>query len=515
MSLDRGWTPFVLLALFALAIRVPFLDLHAYWYDEMLSVLIYGAENDSLGAAISKLGNLSVHPPLYQTALYLWMSAFGTGEFATRMLSSLYMVGGTLFVLGAVKATHDRATGYLAAIIFTLTYLALHYSLETRSYAQTTFLAAASLYFCVRFVVSAAAPFTWRSILLNPNLLAMSLANAGLLLTHYHNGFFIAVQGLYLAGFVAARAGRQWPVALLWLAAVGALPILIYAAIWGPTLVETMARKGIGGSGSKSTPIVPWLMFHRFAYLPNFGRSVQMQYAAWPFLAVALAHPIWQIARRGGTGAGLIYPVMALAPFLLAWVVFAQIGDQKSAARYFIFVTPAIAAWLAIGLSVSLSFIAARLGGMQPRAAALAFLVPVALLIVGPGAYDGLRETKSSYGAANYRDTARLIASAIGKRDRSEYVILEISRRSFLNFYLPRFTSHRSINIHRGAAQTAGFDFLSVPGFAEANYVILAYTHDQIGRDAPLREALGEHAVLVTNMIYGNNRGFRIYQRRK
>lgn len=516
LDLSRGWTPLILLTLLALCIRIPFLDLNAYWYDELLSVLIYSANHDTLAGAIRFLGRMSVHPPLYQTTLYLWMSAFGDSEFATRMLSTLYIVGGTLFVLGAVKSTHGRAVGYLAAIVFTLTYMGLYYGLESRSYALSAFLAAASLYFCVRFTVTADVSSGWRGIVLDRNLLLMSLANVGLLLTHYHNVTFIAAQGLYLAGFVAVKAGRRWPLALMSLAVIGALPILVYAAIWGPTFLETVARKGIGGSRTIKSPLLPHLMFWRYAYLPNFGWTGFSTWVALPFLAVAVAQPAWRAIRRSGNWHGLIYPIMATLPLLVAWLIFLKIGDQKSTARYFIFVTPALAASFAIGLSTAFRLFATKL----PDAARdvlknqpLVFLVPLALLTIGPGAYHGLRDSKVNYGDVDYRNTARLIANFARGQKREDILIVEMSGRGFLNYYLAQFGEHRAINLHRNIARSEDADPTKLPGFAKAEFVILAYVHDRRGPDRPFRQALSGHVDTVANLMHPNNRGIVIYRR--
>ena len=42
-----------------------------YWLDELYSVAIYGIWNPGVGAAVERLANTSVHPPLYQAILYV------------------------------------------------------------------------------------------------------------------------------------------------------------------------------------------------------------------------------------------------------------------------------------------------------------------------------------------------------------------------------------------------------------------------------------------------------------
>src|SRR5687768_2868858 len=63
-------------------------DRNSYWLDELYSVAIYGIWNPSAGAAVEKLANTSVHPPLYQAILYVWMDLFGDSERSTSSLSN-------------------------------------------------------------------------------------------------------------------------------------------------------------------------------------------------------------------------------------------------------------------------------------------------------------------------------------------------------------------------------------------------------------------------------------------
>jgi uncharacterized membrane protein len=61
-------------------------DRNSYWLDELYSVAIYGIWNPSAGAAVERLANTSVHPPLYQAILYVWMDVFGDTERSSRSL---------------------------------------------------------------------------------------------------------------------------------------------------------------------------------------------------------------------------------------------------------------------------------------------------------------------------------------------------------------------------------------------------------------------------------------------
>ena len=65
---------------------------NSYWFDEILSVVRYGTDNDTIVSALKTLAQHSSHPPLYHIILFL----FGDGEVATRTLSNLYVTGATL-----------------------------------------------------------------------------------------------------------------------------------------------------------------------------------------------------------------------------------------------------------------------------------------------------------------------------------------------------------------------------------------------------------------------------------
>ena len=61
------------------------------WYDDLLSIVMYGTSHATLSAAIATLAEQSATPPLYHVVLFEWMRIFGDSELATRTLSNLYI----------------------------------------------------------------------------------------------------------------------------------------------------------------------------------------------------------------------------------------------------------------------------------------------------------------------------------------------------------------------------------------------------------------------------------------
>ena len=117
---------------------------NSYWLDELYSVALFGVWQDSLVDVAIALRESSIHPPLYQWILSIWMGVFGGSELATRSLSSLYVGLGTLLVHRTMRLAWSKRMALLTAFMFSKAGLSVRYRLETRSYAQTLFFAAMS-----------------------------------------------------------------------------------------------------------------------------------------------------------------------------------------------------------------------------------------------------------------------------------------------------------------------------------------------------------------------------------
>ena len=165
---------------------------YSYWHAELFSV----------SASMNRWHQLfelwilpDVHPPLYQVALKIWMSFFGSTEIATRLLSfSFSIVTLGAFSFDAIFTRRWRRA--LALLLVSASPYFAYYSQETRSYSLV--LALSSV------ITLAIIELRSRDSLANPASgrllpLAYYLGSLLLSLTHYFGWIYVFV--LSLVGF--------------------------------------------------------------------------------------------------------------------------------------------------------------------------------------------------------------------------------------------------------------------------------------------------------------------------
>lgn len=119
------------LILFSSFIARLFISNKSYWYDEILSVVIYGSNHPTLASAMQSLAGGSAHPPLYHAILYAWMQLFGTDEVETRTLSNLYIAGATLCVYLLAFRLFGRRVAIASSLFFAFSYTATYFGLKS------------------------------------------------------------------------------------------------------------------------------------------------------------------------------------------------------------------------------------------------------------------------------------------------------------------------------------------------------------------------------------------------
>ncbi|ODR96808.1 hypothetical protein AUC71_04385 [Methyloceanibacter marginalis] len=233
-----------------------------YWYDEFISVYLDGSNHDTVFDAILSLAYSSIHPPLYQFILYNWMDLFGTSELATRSLSNVYVVGATLCLYLFSYKVYGKRVALGSAIIFTVMYFPMRYGLEARSYAQTLFLTCLSSLLLYRYVTKLPRPCSWRG-LLNRRLVWLTLANAGLIMTHYYNVFFLGAQGLFLLIYLLTIKPHLSAIAETAKAAlISVVPVVLLLFSWGWAMAYRYAQFEERGTYSADFPSAdPWTIF--------------------------------------------------------------------------------------------------------------------------------------------------------------------------------------------------------------------------------------------------------------
>lgn len=269
-----------------------------FWMDEALSV---GISSHSL-TAIPGVLHHDGSPPLYYMLLHIWMSAFGTGETATHVLSLL--IGLLMIPVGmwAAWSLFGRRAGLIAAVLFGLNPFITAYAQETRMY---TLMAMFGLLATTAFIHG----FIYRR---RKWLILFAVCQALMLYTHSWGIFFGVGAAIALIPVWSASDDRR---ALLRDAvlAFGAAGLLFLP--WVPTLLYQAAHTGS-----------PW------DPTPNFGAPVQISrnlmggdrattaivIAAAIGLASLFARSRWR-SRESQTVFVLI--LLPFATLLFGWIV--------------------------------------------------------------------------------------------------------------------------------------------------------------------------------------------------
>ncbi|MEJ2210203.1 MAG: glycosyltransferase family 39 protein [Anaerolineae bacterium] len=376
---SRSWIWILLVVLLAFGLRLYALDRQDIWGDEAFSIWLSGRPLAEVVA-----GGADTHPPLYPTLLFFWERLAGTSPLAVRLLSALvgtllvpvvYVLARRVEPLIAViarspplatkqsPASDEKPTGIrhwrllrsqktlarndkpaavplLAALLVAVSPVLVYYAQETRMYGLVTLLAAASVYWTLRFLQQprsgAVALACW----------ATGLAAA---YTHYYAFFVILAENAVLLPVLWRRrqdSGRQGRRGGLgrWLAVqIGiALAYVPWIAVqsgflggkasarFGEWDLATALRivgqtAGAFSAGLALAPAWTWAIAAVFGFVVVIG------------LVLAL--------RRGGAGGALVAGYLLL-PLLLAWAVNPIMPFFY--ARYLLLIAPAfylLAAW--------------------------------------------------------------------------------------------------------------------------------------------------------------------------
>jgi mannosyltransferase len=180
-------------------LRLKGLTFNSYWLDEIYSVS-FSNPSYSLKKVFEETTIIDVHPPFYQTLLWLWYKLFGYTELTGRLFSAIIGILGlpALYFLG--KELFNKHVGLYASLIASLNYFLIYYSQETRSYALVFLLTVVSYLFFIRVVNEPR----------KRDLLLYWLTTILLLYTHYVAFFTVATQlVVFVYWFVRFPAKRK------------------------------------------------------------------------------------------------------------------------------------------------------------------------------------------------------------------------------------------------------------------------------------------------------------------
>jgi len=209
------------------------------WLDEALSVNIARVPFGHLQQALRQDGA----PPLYYALLHLWTALLGTGNWAVRSLSGIFMAGAAVALWFVGRRVAGRAGAWTAVMVIAANPYAIRYATETRMYALEIFLVSWGI-------------LAFRRALESPRpvrLVAFGAIVACLAYTQYWALYLLMVVAVLLVGLAwrgEQRDAARWMLLAMVVAALTFIP-------WLSTFVYQRAHTGTPW-GTAQLPGVPF-----------------------------------------------------------------------------------------------------------------------------------------------------------------------------------------------------------------------------------------------------------------
>jgi mannosyltransferase len=209
------------------------------WLDEALSVDIARLPLSHLDQALRHDGA----PPLYYALLHVWSAVLGSGNWAVRSLSGVFMTGAAVALWFVGRRVAGRAGAWTAVILIAANPYAIRYATETRMYALEIFLVSWGI-------------LAFRRALESPRparLVQFGVIVALLLYTQYWALYLLLVAAVLLVGLAwrgAYRDSARWMLVTMAVAGLAFIP-------WLPTFLYQRAHTGTPW-GTPQFPGVPF-----------------------------------------------------------------------------------------------------------------------------------------------------------------------------------------------------------------------------------------------------------------
>ncbi len=212
----------------AAVIRFLVIDNQSYWADEALTA--YEARIP-FGGMLNVVLHIETTPPLYFVLIWAWGHAFGTGEVALRMVSTLAGIAVVPIAYLCGRELASRRAGVLAAAFVAFNPFLIWYSQEARAYMLLVALSGASFLWFLRARRDPSAR----------NLAWWTLWSSLALMTHFFAGFLVAAEAAWL---LWVNRARLVVVAVAAVAAVQAamLPFAVLDTSHGPGWIAAEPR---------------------------------------------------------------------------------------------------------------------------------------------------------------------------------------------------------------------------------------------------------------------------------
>jgi len=221
-------------------LRFKGLTFEDHWLDELYSA-DFSDPSRSFNSML-KVTLEDVHPPLYQTLLWVWYKVFGFTEYAGRSLSAIIGSLGVITIYFLGKELFNKYVGLYAALLASVNIFLIHYSQEVRSYELFFLLTMLSYMYLYK-------------VMQNPNktnVMLYWLVTILLFYTHYLSFFIVATQLVVIVFyiFIFSENKKQLFSISLWTSGIFILSILPLV----PYILATAQGDGLSWITTKPSP---------------------------------------------------------------------------------------------------------------------------------------------------------------------------------------------------------------------------------------------------------------------
>lgn len=294
------------------------------WLDEAIQAL---ALQGKLGPLLT-YAQADFQPPLYHFVARGFTQIFGYSEVILRLPSMISGIFTVYFVIKIAQLLGNKKLGLIAGLLSATNPLLIYYSHEGRTYALTTFLVTASMYYFIRLLKGK-----------NPKYsILYTLYTILFLWTSYLSWFVLLSQGLYVLW--KKRFNLLIPQALSALTLMFWLPTFFSSLHFGLSDAAAIPAwsRVVGGISPKAIALT-WVKM-------NLGRISFVNQYLYGLIALALALLHARILRRSQSSILILW---ILAPIILASLV--SLWVPVYSYTRVLFIIPAYLLWLALGLS--------------------------------------------------------------------------------------------------------------------------------------------------------------------
>ncbi len=334
IHVSRGAVLGGVLAVAAL-LRFAALGHNSIWFDEAYIVRVALSSWQTIPAVLRAA---EFHPPLYYLLMKAWIGMTGLHEAALRFPSACFGVLTVFLTYAVVRRVSSHAVGLLSAGLVAVSPFSVMAGQDARMYALLAALTLASTLLLAEGVERGGA-LRWGTY---------GLLSLAMLYTHYLGFCILFAHGVWVARFERGRV-REWVVAAV-AAAVLYLP-------WLPSLWAQVTRTGMIASGDPTSLLDLSQLAGLFAFggsllgMPSFFfRNTSLGPLEQFMLLLPFLLVLWRGVRsRASDPRGLALLGLPLV-VSIGMAFSASLARPIFAARWFSFLAPFYAAFLALGI---------------------------------------------------------------------------------------------------------------------------------------------------------------------